>query len=412
MHVARQAINDAAGHLYGYELLFRSSAGATSADLDTNRATTQTILAAFAEFGADELLGGKPGFINLTRSFLVGDLPLPFSPEAAVLEVVETITLDREVIVGALQLARDGYRLALDDFVWSPESEPLLAVADIVKIDVLAMSWDEVLFTVEKCRRHDVRLLAEKVETEEVYDRCVAEGFELFQGYYLGRPETMSIETLSPGQQLALQLIGRLGDPDATTEEIERAVRRDPALVYRLLRIANSAAAGSSRPVSSIRDALVMVGLSRLRAWLILLSLAPDGRSESQMIGALTRARTCERVAEISRVVAPDTAFTAGLLDGIAEGLGLDSSDLVDRMPMLTPELTTALTGDQNHPLRRILASVRAYEHEDLAEARRGPVPLQVMAGAYLQALAWTTETTRATAVRRRAPRPAGSHRR
>ncbi len=164
MHVARQAINDATGHLFGYELLFRSAAGATVADLDTDRATTQTILAAFAEFGAEELLGGKPGFINLTRSFLVGDLPLPFAPEAAVLEVLENIHIDREVVIGALRLASEGYRLALDDFVWSEEAEPLLAVADIVKIDVLSMTWEEVLFTVEKCRRHDVRLLAEKVE--------------------------------------------------------------------------------------------------------------------------------------------------------------------------------------------------------------------------------------------------------
>nr|WP_269329897.1 HDOD domain-containing protein [Kineosporia babensis] len=259
------------------------------------------------------------------------------------------------------------------------------------------MSWEDVLFTVEKCRPHNVRLLAEKVEDREVYERCIAVGFELFQGYYLHRPETLSIETLSPGQQLALQLIGRLGDPETTTEEIERTVRLDPALVYRLLRIANSAASSSSRQVSSIRDALVMVGLSRLRGWLILLSLAPDASSESRMVRALTRARTCERVATISRVAAPDTAFTAGLLDGIAEGLGLPASDLLERMPTLTPELSAALTGDVSHPLRRLLTSVRAYEHEDLEEAERGPVPLRVMAEAYLQALAWTTETTRAT---------------
>ncbi len=107
MHVARQAINDANGHLYGYELLFRGTAGATRADLDTDGATTQTILAAFAEFGAAELLGGKPGFINLTRKFLVGDLPLPFSPDAAVLEIVETIDLDPEVVLGALRLAAE-----------------------------------------------------------------------------------------------------------------------------------------------------------------------------------------------------------------------------------------------------------------------------------------------------------------
>ena len=357
----------------------------TSADLE----------AAFSEFGADDLLGGKPGFINLTRAFLTGELPLPFAPEAAVLEVIETVRLDRDVVLGALRLTNDGYRLALDDFVWSEEAEPLLAVADIAKIDVLAMTWEEVLFTAERCRRHRVRLLAEKVEDAEMMQRCLDEGFELFQGYHLGRPETMTIQTLSPGQTLALELVGKLGDPKTTTEEIELAVRRDPALVYRLLRIANSASSGSSRQVSSIRDALVMVGVSRLRAWLVLLSLAPDGAGGGAMVDALARARTCERVARATELVSPDTAFTAGLLHGVAESLGLSPTALLERMPALGADLGEALLGRPG-PLRDVLDAVIGYQRADLVAASAGPVSLGAMADAYLGALAWTTETTRA----------------
>jgi c-di-GMP phosphodiesterase len=396
VHVARQPIYDVRGGLYGYELLFRRAALSTSADQDDDGATTATIVAAFSEFGAAELLGGKPGFINLTRAFLVGDLPLPFAPEAAVLEVIESVRLDREVVIGALRLTNRGYRLALDDFVWSQEAEPLLAVADIAKIDVLAMTWDEVLFTVEKCRQHEVRLLAEKVEDAEMLDRCLAEGFELFQGYHLGRPETLTIETLSPGQTLALDLVGRLGDPSTSTEEIELAVRRDPALVYRLLRIANSAAYGVNRQVSTIRDALMMVGVSRLRAWLVLLSLTPDGPGASTMVDALARARTCERVARAAGLASPDIAFTAGLLHGVAESLGLSPTTLLERMPTLAPELADALMGRPG-PLRDVLDAVLAYERQDLAGVAAGPVSLRIMSDAYLGALAWTTETTRAT---------------
>jgi EAL and modified HD-GYP domain-containing signal transduction protein len=398
VHVARQAISDVHGGLYGYELLFRRDPLATVANADNDGATTATILAAFSEFGASELLGGKPGFVNLTRAFLVGELPLPFAPESAVLEVIESVRLDRDVILGALRLTNDGYRLALDDFVWSPEAEPLLAVADIAKIDVLAMSWDEVLATADKCRQHGVQLLAEKVETAEMMQRCLDEGFELFQGFYLSRPETMTIDTLSPGQALALELVGKLGDPATTTEEIEFAVRRDPALVYRLLRIANSAASGAARQVSSIRDALVMVGRSRLRAWLVLLSLVPDGAGAKGLVDALIRARTCERIARASLVSTPDVAFTAGLLDGVAESLGLSAAVLLDRMPALTPELAEALSGKPGG-LRSILDAVHSYERQDLAGASAGPVTLQGMAEAYLGALAWTTETTRATEV-------------
>jgi EAL and modified HD-GYP domain-containing signal transduction protein len=398
VHVARQAISDAQGRLFGYELLFRRDPGATAANADNDGATTATILAAFSEFGASELLGGKPGFINLTRTFLIGDLPLPFSPDAAILEVIESVRLDHDVILGALRLTNDGYRLALDDFVWSPEAEPLLAVADIAKIDVLAMTWDEVLYTIEKCRHHSVRLLAEKVENAEMMQKCLDEGFELFQGYHLARPETMTIETLSPGQTLALELVGKLGDPSTTTEEIELAVRRDPALVYRLLRIANSAASGATRQVSSIRDALVMVGMSRLRAWLVLLSLVPDGAGAKGLVDALIRARTCERVARASGVTSPDVAFTAGLLDGVAQSLGLTPALLLARMPTLSPELAEALEGKPGE-LRRVLDAVHSYERQDLAGASAGPVSLQAMAEAYLGALAWTTQTTRATQI-------------
>jgi EAL and modified HD-GYP domain-containing signal transduction protein len=395
VHVARQPIYDVQRKLHGYELLFRRAAMSTGADQDDDAATTATILAAFSEFGATDLLGGKPGFINLTRAFLTGELPLPFPPEAAVLEVIESVRLEPEVIRGALRLTDDGYRLALDDFIWTAEAEPLLAVVDIAKIDVLAMTWDEVLITVEHCRQHDVQLLAEKVEDAEMLQRCLDEGFELFQGYHLGRPETMSIQTLSPGQALALELVGRLGDPSATTEEIELVVRRDPALVYRLLRIANSAASGANREISSVRDALVMVGINRLRAWLVLLSMAPDGSDSDRMVDALARARTCERVARKSGTVSPDTAFTAGLLHGVAESLGLSPAALLDRMPALGQDLGEALLGRPG-PLRQVLDAVIGYQRQDLVAASAGPISLTAMADAYLGALAWTTATTRA----------------
>jgi EAL and modified HD-GYP domain-containing signal transduction protein len=397
VHVARQPIHDARGNRFGYELLFRSAALSRGADHDGDGATTATILAAFSEFGAEELLGGLPGFINLTRAFLTGQLPLPFAPETAVLEVIESVRLDRDVVNGALRLSDQGYRLALDDFVWTAEAEPLLAVADIAKIDVLALSWDDVLFTADQCRRHGVRLLAEKVEDAEMLRRCLDEGFELFQGYHLGRPETMTIETLSPGRMLALELVGRLSDPDISTDEVERAVRRDPALVYRLLRIANSAAAGVNQEVSTLHEALVLVGMSRLRAWLVLLSLSPGGTGGPElMIDALARARTCERVAHATGLASPDIAFTAGLLHGVAESLGLPSTAILGRMPALGEELAGALFGRPGR-LRDVLDAVVAYERQDLAALDHCPIPLRTIADAYLGALAWTTETTRAS---------------
>jgi EAL and modified HD-GYP domain-containing signal transduction protein len=394
VHVGRQPIHDAQGHLHGYELLFRDTATATSADADGDGATTATILAAFSEFGSENLLGGRTGYINVTRAFLVGELPLPFAPENAVLEVLETVRVDAPVVAGAGRLAAEGYRLALDDFTWSPDSVPLLRFADLVKIDVLAMPWEEVLTTVERCRPYGVRFLAEKVEDEPTLRRCLDEGFELFQGYHLGRPETLTAETLTPVYALTLDLLGRLGDPSATAGDVEDVVRSDPALSYRLLRIANSAASGVRQQVSSVRDALVLVGVAKLRAWLVLLSLGTEG-SGDDIAGALTRARTCEQVARSAGTARPDVAFTVGLLHGVAEALRLPPATMLERMPSLSPDLADALGGAPG-PLRQVLDAVLAYERADLTALERAPVPLSVMAEAYLSALAWTTETSRA----------------
>ena len=393
VHIARQTILTATGQLYGYELLFRDTARAGTAAHDGDSATTATIIAAFSEFSVEKLLDGRRGFVNLSRSFITGDLPLPFAPEAAALEILETIERDTEAIAGVQRLAAEGYEIVLDDFVWTPGVEPLLEVASIVKIDVLALTWDEVLETIERCRPFGNRLLAEKIEDGEMLKRCIDVGFDLFQGYHLGRPETRSTQTISPSQTRALQILGRLSAPDVTPAGVEDEVLRDPALMYRLLRIANSASTGLDRPVSSIRETLVLVGLTRLRAWLVLLSMSSPGGSVIGLTNALVRASTCEGAARRAGSVRADAAFTLGLLDGLADSLGLQAADLPSLLPFLDPDLVSALAGAPG-PMRDLLDAVRAYEETNDGLMRNAGISLSALSDSYLDALAWTTSVT------------------
>lgn len=394
VHVGRQPIYDQAGALYGYELLFRDGSGSTSATGNGDAATTRTILAAFTAFDVADLLGGGLGFVNLTRSFLVGELPVPFSPGGAVLEVLETVEIDDEVVAGTRRLAEQGYPVALDDFVWSNAAEPLLEIASIVKVDVLGQTWDEVMATANRSARHGVRLLAERVEDGEMLQRCRDAGFTLFQGYHLGRPQTMTAQTLTPGHTVALQLLARLSDPTTTAADVDELLRADPGLTFRLLQIANSASHGLTRSVASIRDAVVLVGLQTLRAWLVLITLSGLGGSADGLGVALTRARTCELLARaVGSAQRPDVAFTLGLLDGIAQTLGVNGEHLLDRLPPLSGELTAALAGHDSGDLRALLDAVRGYEQGDLGAATASGVDVGALSQAYLGALAWTNRT-------------------
>jgi EAL and modified HD-GYP domain-containing signal transduction protein len=396
VHIGRQPIYEGDGTLHAYELLFRRSSGDVSSHRDGSHvvsqsedddATTSTILAAFSAFDLRELLSGRPGFVNLTRAFLVGSLPIPFLPDAAVLEVLETVEVDDEVVAGVHRLSDAGYEVALDDFVYRPGTEPLLDVASIVKVDVLGTPWEEVLLTARHGLAHGARLLAERVEDEAMLRRCMAEGFDLFQGYHLGRPETLTAQTLTPAHALLLHILAQLGNPDVSAKDLEASLQRDAALTFRLLTIANSAAGGSRRFIRSLRDAVVLVGLAKLRSWVVLLVLSGSRKQQPGLASALVQAYSCEGLARTVPELAWDEAFTLGLLDGLGNVLGVQPQDMPSLMPALAPDLTAALCGAPND-LRRVLDAVHAYQRHDSAALSVSPWSLQDVSQAYLAGLA------------------------
>jgi c-di-GMP-related signal transduction protein len=391
VHVGRQPIFDAAGRVVAYELLFRGSMDAVEAGRQDTYATSQVIVNTFTEFGLSEVAGDKPCFINLTTEFLTGRLTLPFGPEQVVLEVLETVTVDDEVINGIAGLVAAGYRIALDDFVWGSGHERLLPLASYVKLDLLDTRLGDLDTLVEQIRRHDVQIVAEKIETPDHLALADRYGFELRQGYALSRPQVLSAASLSPSRLRRLELLGALNAPDASLDSILSIIAADPALSLRVLRASNSAAAGGSSRISSVRQAIVMIGLQHIRQWAMLMVIDDvAGATEDQMIAALTRARLSENVA--AAIGAPsDTAFMAGLISGVADLLGLPHAAMADQLP-LSPDIVAALV-DGTGPLGQVLQAVNAYEGGDLTDVS-GRANL---AAQYMNAIRWSARAVQAT---------------
>jgi c-di-GMP-related signal transduction protein len=378
-----------------YELLFRGRADAVTAGQRRLHATSQVILTAFTQFGIEEIVGDRLCFINLTREFLTGAVGLPFGPDRVVLEVLETVAVDDEVIAGVGALVAAGYRIALDDFVWGHGHERLLPMASYVKIDMLDGDVGRLDQVVAACRRYrSVQLVAEKLETAEHIALADRYGCELRQGYALMRPVVLSTVSLSPSRARRLELLAALGEPDADLDTVMSIIDRDAALSMRVLRACNSAAVGAAARVSSIRHAVVMLGLAQIRHWAMLMvidEVAPA--SEDRLTAAIAHGRMCHRVAGMTGASA-DAAFTAGLLTGVAGLMGMPAPDLVARLPV-NADISTAIT-DGTGPLGHVLRIVDRYESGDDAVSAGGADPAR-MATTYLDAVRWSNRAVQAT---------------
>jgi EAL and modified HD-GYP domain-containing signal transduction protein len=389
--VGRQPIFDANLGVRGYELLFRDP---SFPGLNGDAMTADVLVHAGLDVGLRSLVGDKLAFVNATRAFLVGEQELPFPPSQTVVEILESVRRDPQVVAGCRQLAKSGYRLALDDYVWE-DDDPLLDLVSIVKLDVLALTPAQLAYAVDQRGGFAVELVAEKVETRQQLHDCRQLGFDLYQGYLLSRPEVVEGQALSPSRLTCLQVIEKLCDPDTSAREVERTVQTDAALSYRFLRVAGAGASqGLFRRLSSVRDAVVLLGQRRLRAWLtlMLLDVAQPGSDEMLHI-AMTRARMAELMARGLEPSLADSAYTVGLLSALQLLLQASLAQIVDSLS-LSDELEDALL-EHSGTLGGVLADVLAWEvGGENFQLRSGTAPAD-LERCYLQALAWATEVCR-----------------
>ncbi len=402
IHVARQPILDARDTVFGYELLYRGSAGALAFTGSGQVASAQVIGDALLVIGLETLTDGRRAFVNLTSETLMAGAGDVFDRDQVVLEILETVAAAPEVIAVCQSLHARGYQLALDDFEPGSSAEALVPHATFVKLDVMALSPELVVETAQRMLRQGVSVIAEKVETAADFERAKAAGCSLFQGYYFCRPTTYSATALSANQVAQIRLMAALYKPSVSLAAIEDLLKHDTSLTYRVLRTVNSAGFGLRREVRSIREALLLLGLEQIRKWTSIWVLAGLNRGPSELVTmTVLRGRSCELVArDMGRPDSDGGYFLLGLCSLLDVLLGQPMSDVVRDLP-LDDEIRAALIGGDNVP-RRVLDAVVHYEQGQWLEATAATAALELsidsLSSAYTGALAWTRALTSAVA--------------
>jgi EAL and modified HD-GYP domain-containing signal transduction protein len=389
--IGRQAIYDKGLRVRAYELLFRGGGLDLSRPDQADRATSRVLIDSLTAIGLERLVGDRPAFINLTRSFVLGEYPLPVQPGRVVLEVLENVGIDEPIVAGLRRLKSQGFKLALDDFEYEPGCEPLLELADLVKLDVLTVDDAEVERRLELLRPYKLKTLAEKIETRERFELCKRLGFDLFQGYFLARPSEVRERSLAPNQLVLLQLLATLHDPALEFDRAEEIVCSDVALSYRLLRHVNSARFSLPRKVESIRDTLVYLGLETVKGMaLLFLMSAMENQPHDLIQIAMLRAKMCQLLAKARAADDVHSFFTVGLLSTLDALMNAPMEDLLAELP-LADELRSALL-ELDGELGAVLAATLAYERGEWDGVGKAGLGADKVREAFLEALAWARE--------------------
>ncbi|MCL2045406.1 MAG: HDOD domain-containing protein [Oscillospiraceae bacterium] len=400
-YIARQPIFNMKKQIFGYELLFRGGDEdfyRLDANTDHDQATSHVIIESFFSRGIETITGGKPAFVNFTANLLLENTATLFPRDQLIVEILETITPTPEIIAACRELHRKGYKLALDDFTYTPELEPLIELSRIIKFDFIASTPQEIAQMMRQINLKGKWLLAEKIETNEMFDLAMSMGFRLFQGYFFSKPETMSSRTLSPLKfsYIALMREASAGE-EINIQRVSKAIRDDVALSYKLLRLVNSAFYGLRNEVTDISRAIAVLGSIELRKWIFMIALMglssdkPDEIIKMSMI----RGRVIENLnTKFGFVKSDESAFQVGLFSMLDVLMDVRMATALEGIH-LAQEVTAALIY-QTGPLYDLLELVVSIERSDWDKTDTYVTALNINADEiseiYLDAVKWCND--------------------
>lgn len=397
---ARQPIFDRQQNVVAYELLFRHSDDNYSDVVDGDHASSHVLLNTFGSHKLESVIGKHKAFINFTRNLLLSPPDLP--RDKIVIEVLEDIRADDQVISGLESLKQAGYEIALDDFFINRDTKKMLRFANIIKVDVLALSDAQLIKYIKVLKPLKLTLLAEKIEDYAMLEHCKKLGFDLFQGYFLCKPEIIRGVKISANRTAILRLISTLNNEDANYNEILAAVSSDTGLSYKILTLVNSAAIGLSRQIESLAQAVSLLGLDKIRNWgSFILMASNQNKPEELSVISLCRAKLCDYLGHhIGGREFAQKCFTVGLLSGLDSFLDMDMKDLIVELKLSESVENAILHGNGLEGM--VLESVRhfergAWEDIDWTVLEEKRVSTEMLNAWYLESIQWAGSVVQET---------------
>ncbi|MGX9415799.1 EAL and HDOD domain-containing protein [Vibrio sp. RC27] len=394
-YIARQPILDKDKNLVAYELLFRDGPNNKFPDIEAEQATSRLLSEHFFAVHNQDSQAVLT-FVNFPYQSIINLVPTLLPKENLIIEILEDCEPNQALLNAVKTLHKEGYRLALDDFIPSPEWKPFLPYISIIKFDIRLVPIEKAKILLDRLQHTPIQFLAEKVETHEEYQEALEAGFTLFQGYFFSKPELIRSRKIDPSVLTVIQLCQEISKPALDFDAIESLMSKDVSLSFKLLTIVNGSP-NVMTDITSFKQAIVYLGEQKLRKFISLLAIASTSEDKPQYLYnlSLQTARFCELIAQLSSVkITPSSAFLSGMFCYLDSLLDQPLEELLEAIP-IEKSVKDALL---NHTgsLGLLIRLSMAYEKaewgtvEDIAQSLE--LNMDQVASCYDNAIAWTSE--------------------
>ena len=374
-YLARQPILDRDGRIFAYELLFRDSPTSDTAIIASDvLATAQVLENVLNNIGLPKLIGDHKAFVNCSREMLLDNLFGLLNPRCFVLEVLEDVEVDEALIKAVERYKTRGFEIALDDFIYNEEflkrSEPLFPYVSYVKMDIVDNSEEALAEAAKFFKAKNIKILAEKVETKACFKKCLADGYDYFQGFFFAKPELVTGRKIDATSAAILRILLLLRT-HPSLDKLCECFSENGNVAANLLRFVNSDAQFRSHSIANVRDAIIWIGMRNIQEWLMLMLYArPEmgmtPQSSPLFQNASHRAKFLELLARVVRGTdddLPAKAFMVGLISRMDALLGAPLETILTDSPA-DEEMRIALL-QRTGRLGELLRLADAVEQDD-----------------------------------------------
>jgi c-di-GMP-related signal transduction protein len=398
--ISRHPIFDAARKSVAFELIYRSETDDPIAPEGSNQAASKAIADIRMLLGVDRLTDGKRAFVKLPQETIINGHASMLPKELTTIELLSTVEPTDELINICQQLKSEGYTFAINLPCSTDNLSQLIELSDYIKVDTLSFDETTQLNLIKELAPHNKRFLADQVENHEDFNRSEKLGYTYFQGYFTSKPSMLALKDIPSIKLNYLKLVQELNKPNLNFSSLEKIIKLDVSLTFKLLRFINSAQFGISKEVQSIKHALNLLGEQAIKKWasLIAFSNMSTDKPEELMVLAVTRGRFCEAVAStIGLGDRSEEIFLMGMASLLDAILDRPLKDILKDLP-LAQDVKAALLGEPN-ALHDLYKYTLAYEegnwHRVWTYAAKLETDETKLPMLYMDAVSWADQNIR-----------------